>query len=375
MNRANFHLLVFVMIVSWLLGCTAANERRVGPWESSSSDPEDTDTETASESHTDSDADADEILPDCSSCPALGTDLEHLRCAVDLCDDAVFIGQEYASATCKNEKAVTSSRAAVRRFGSDSNDLKPLYPEQDGSYALMATGKAVPSSPLDAYDHNSTLCSSLLQPHGPSIPDPYAPSEHPSFDVVEWKLRLVAPPQADGIRIHYVFFSVEYDEYVGREFNDKFYVLLNGPQTTGGKDQIINFTSCRPNIAKPDFLCPAGQLGCEEGQGYCYVAVNSALSECCWYDGCTTASSNTDISGTGFECGTEATDYIGNYSMGFTYGSSTGWLVTTWPVKPGEELTLTFHLHDTADSFLDSEVIIDKVVFVNNATAGTVPVM
>jgi hypothetical protein len=111
--------------------------------------------------------------------------------------------------------------------------------------------------------------------------------------------------------------------------------------------------------------------GCEEGDQLCYVTINSALSECCWYDGCTTMAENTDISGTGFECGTEDVDYVGDYSMGYTYGSSTGWLVTEWPVEPNEEFTITFHLHDTADSLLDSEVILDKFVFVTEADAGT----
>lgn len=379
MNRTVFTL-VFVASGFGLLACEAEVARRSEPEESQSSTITDIGTDTVSgEEDTGTqniaDTDPEEILPDCASCPAVGTQLEHLRCAVDLCDDNVFISQEYASPTCANEKKVASSRAAVSRFGSAANDLVPLFPLVDGSYALMATGKAVPGTPVGNYDHSAALCSSVLAPDGPSVPDPYAPAEFPSYDVVEWTLHLVAPAEAHGIKIHYIFFSEEYDEYVGREFNDKFYMLLNGASTTAGQDQIINFTQCRPNVATPDFICPDGQLGCTEGSGYCYIAVNSALSECCWVDGCTTASTNTDITGTGFECGTAAQDYVGDYSMGFTYGSSTGWLATTWPVQPGEELTLTFHLHDTADSILDSEVIIDKIVFVKEAIAGTVPVL
>ena len=146
--------------------------------------------------------------------------------------------------------------------------------------------------------------------------------------------------------------------------------MKTAPSTNGGARTVINFTQCRPD-APPDYTCPADMPACTEGDQLCYVAINSALSECCWYDGCTTAADNTDITGTGFECGTEATDYVGDYSYGFTYGSSTGWLYTEWPVDPGEEFSITFHLHDTADSILDSEVLLDKFVFVGDPDPGT----
>ena len=315
------------------------------------------------------------ILPDCSACPSVGTTLENMRCAVDLCDDSVFLGQTYTSPTITRADRLDRTRAAVERFGSWANDLAPLYPETGGSYALMASGWAVPSDPVDAYDHNQSPSGTLLNPDGPGVPDPHAPGEYPSYDVIEWSLTLRAPDDAHGFQVHYVFFSVEYDEYVGREFNDKFYMLLDASSTEGMTHPIINYTDCRPGVDHSDFTCPADFPGCGEGEELCYIAINSALSECCWYEGCTTMGSNTDITGTGFECGTADVDYVGDYSMGFTYGSSTGWLVTEWPVEPGETFTITFHLHDTADSILDSEVILDKFVFVRDADPGTGPVL
>ena len=41
-------------------------------------------------------------------------------------------------------------------------------------------------------------------------------------------------------------------------------------------------------------------------------------------------------------------------------GSSTGWLTTTWSIQEGEIFTLTFHVHDTADSGYDSLVLLDN---------------
>jgi len=41
-------------------------------------------------------------------------------------------------------------------------------------------------------------------------------------------------------------------------------------------------------------------------------------------------------------------------------GGSTGWLQTTAPVKPGEQITLTFNVWDTGDHQWDSTVLLDR---------------
>ena len=95
------------------------------------------------------------------------------------------------------------------------------------------------------------------------------------------------------------------------------------------------------------------------------MAVNTALSECCWLHGCPTGKAKTNISGTGFECADNAAN------DGANKGSSTGWLMTEWPIEPGETFVLTFHVHDTGDGIFDSEVILDGVQFVSQVTPGT----
>ena len=376
-------LLAFVWI-----GCAADNRLRpvggddkdgAAGGDADSDADGDLDADADSDLDADGDADADggktEILPDCSACPAVGPDLENLRCAIDLCDNNVFKSQTYTSPTITKDNMLNISRGAVKWFGSTSNDLKPLYPAVDGSYALMSSGYAVPQDPVDAYDHNHGLSGTLLQPDGPSVKDPFSKTDkYPAYDIVEWKLHLKAPANAHGFRIHYIFFSEEYDEYIGLDFNDKFYIFLEAASTNGGQKTVINFTECRDSSKYSDFECTDGMSSCKVGQEYCYIAVNTALSECCWYNGCPDGTAKTDITGTGFSCGTKDTDYIGDYSMGFTFGSSTGWLRTEWPIDPGEEFDITFHVHDTADSILDSEVVLDKFVFVTEADAGTVPI-
>jgi hypothetical protein len=225
--------------------------------------------------------------------------------------------------------------AAVTHFGNTWNDLAP---KQGGSYALLATGYATGTN------HSSNLSG------GGSQNDPFSSGGN-ARDVVELHVTLTAPPGATGFSIEFVFFSVEYDYYVGDVYNDKFYIIMNGPVTTGGQDQVINYTDCRN---PSDYYDLTGD-DCSLESGYCcFIAINTALSECCWYNGCPNGTWTTSISGTGFSCPSSW------WSDGSNDGSSTGWLRTTWPVAPNEVFSLTFHVHDTSDAIYDSEVILDN---------------
>jgi hypothetical protein len=133
---------------------------------------------------------------------------------------------------------------------------------------------------------------------------------------------------------------------------------------------VINFTDCRDPLNYFDFQCVDGDPGCEPGGLYCYIAINSALSDCCWYNNCPNGYSwdvGTDIGGTGYECS-------GTTADGSSYGSSTGWLQTSWPIDGGETFAVTFHVHDTSDGVYDSEVILDAFEFLKDPDQGTVPV-
>jgi hypothetical protein len=166
-----------------------------------------------------------------------------------------------------------------------------------------------------------------------------------------------------------VFFSEEYDDYVGTSFNDKFYAVLNGG---GWTNRIINFTACRNPAAYTDFICPGGSTWCTPAQAYCYIAINTALSQPCWYGGVSSATcaTNTDIQGTGYSCYNPTVPATcGDYDSQL-YGSSTGWLRTQWPVTPSTTYTLRFHLHDTADQIFDSEVILENWRWRTTATTG-----
>ena len=173
----------------------------------------------------------------------------------------------------------------------------------------------------------------------------------------------------------------EFDEWIASIYNDKFYALLQADSTEGGQPTIINFTACRDPDLYYDFICQAGDPGCVEGQKYCYIAINSALSECCWYPHgsehadnpddppCPDGTATTDLSGTGFGCAADQEE------DDLHHGSSTGWLETSWPIEGGETFTLTFHLHDTGDARMDSEILLDAFEFMTGESQGTEPVI
>ena len=314
----------------------------------------DTDTVTGTETETETyDEDAFEPIPmDCSECPSLGGELLNMLCAIDLCDLEYVLDMEYGSPQVVANK-LPDTYQAVTRFGADNNQLGPRL---HGSYALMATG------PAEGTTHSQDLGS--ITP----VTDPFGddPSEN-VYDTVEWRLTLRAPDLARAFRFKYVFLSEEYDDYIGTEFNDKFYVILEAGSTEGGAPTAINFTRCREPNDYADFVCEAGDPGCTPGKKYCYIAINSAFSDCCWYQGCPASGPTTNIGGTGFECASSAED------DGETHGSSTGWLLTSWPIDGGEVFTLTFHLHDTGDGVFDSEVILDAFQFLMKEDQGTQP--
>lgn len=332
----------------------------------------DTDVDTDADTDTDTETDTeDEIISmDCSSCVEVGSSLDNMLCAIDICDSQYVHANTYTSPRTlvgpTGGCSIEDTYEAISHYGLVSNELAPKL---NDSYALMSTGLAEPSS-------NNTAC--WVYEAGVYVSDPFTNDlcydadvgkhDCPIYDAMKWKITLTAPDDARSFRFKYVFFSAEFDEYISAQFNDKFYVIIEADSTEEGEPTVINFTDCR----EPDWFdtfCPGPEYGCEAGENLCYVAVNSALSECCWYDGCPDGTASTDISGTGFSCAVDAT------TDSNTTGSSTGWLQTAWPIDGGETFDLTFHIHDSIDQVWDSKVIIDSFQFLRTVDQGTVIVI
>ena len=258
-----------------------------------------------------------EFEPDCAGMQCTGHTVDAYLCSMEICYGDLLGSAAFSSPSGANTDPAWQ---AVNHFGNAWNDLAPWA---GNSYALLAAGQATGTS------HSGGL-------GGGSAPDPYAKDGFPTYDNVEFKVVLTAPPGALGFSIDYIFFSEEYEEYIGSSFNDKFYIFLQAPVTTQGQKIVVNTTACSNPNAYFDYVDG-------EGNKVCYIAINTAFSEPC-------SNPATNISGTGFECG----------PGGSSAGSSTGWLSTSWPIEAEETFTLTFHIHDASDSIYDSEVILDN---------------
>jgi hypothetical protein len=273
-----------------------------------------------------------EIIFECQG-PCTGHTIDAYLCSMEVCFGDLLISSQLWSPTGDN---INSSWQAVTHFGSPNNDLAPWAGE---SYALLASGPATGTS------HTTDLSG------GGGKGDPFAKDGYTTHDNVELVLQIKAPAGAIGFSIDYVYFSEEYEEYIGSSYNDKFYIILQAPQTTGGQKVVINSTACSKPNQYFDFIDQ------ETGVKQCYIAINTALSEPC-------SNPQTSIAGTGFECGPPDANH----------GSSTGWLSTAWPIEGDEIFSLTFHIHDTSDGVFDSEVILDNFKWLSDPfNAGTVP--
>jgi hypothetical protein len=239
--------------------------------------------------------------------------MEAVACALDICYGGDVLGEmNFWSPTSAD---ISAAWIALNHYGTANNDLSPHYGE---SYVAIATGF------VESATHQDQLAGNI------SGADPYAPDAAFINDALSFSLSLTAPEGVTGFSIDYIFMSQEYEEWIGSQFNDKFYIVLTAPTTTDGAATIINYTACSDPAAYFDF-----QQG---GDKWCYVAINAAASEPC-------DAPNTNIGGTGFEC-----------TAG---GSSTGWLGTTWSIAAGETFELVFHIHDAADQSYDSLVLLD----------------
>jgi hypothetical protein len=295
--------------------------------------------ETGDDVDNDCDGLTDEV--ETCSCGGTGNEITNLVCALDICIyewEAWYVSSSLASPGGVTEGSMLNpATEAVTKFGTPAN----LDPRKGGSYTLVACGNALQTS--------GSRSTSL---GGSGYTDPFDAST--AYDAVELVINLHAPINALGFSFDYIFFSAEYDDFIGTSFNDKFYAIMNGP-STGSVDEVINYTACRDMSSGGyyDFIdtaaCPTHPFG-----HCCYIAVNNSYSECCWYGGCPSGTWDFNIAGTGFSCAASS----GGDSA--ATGSSTEWLQTTAQVEPGEEFQLRFHVHDTGDHIYDSEVILDN---------------
>jgi hypothetical protein len=284
----------------------------------------------------DCDGQVDEPRESCDSGLALNDmDADDAAKALELCERADSNGFGVVSAAFVRANGAPLAGGNLH-IGMQSGFGPNVLPRAGASMLSMSSGNArIPGQP-DAC--GSVSCGSL----GAGTAPPGYPQDGANCmggpdinDDVGLEVQLRAPANATGFSYEFSFFSHEYPEWVCTTFNDQ-YIALVSPPPDGAINGNISFDSQH----NP-------------------VSVNIALFNVC--AGCSAGTG--ELEGTGFD--------IWGYD-GINDAGATGWLVTTAPIAPGEQVSVRFAIWDTGDTAYDSTVLIDNFTWL--ADGGTVPV-
>ncbi len=273
--------------------------------------------------------DEEEVGCDCGGEPGGEPMEQQMLKAMGLCNSAII-----QSATLSGDPVAygvyDTWGAIVPRLSTQPDDGLPT---QNCKWAYLSSGVALDPDPQGSWDSDL----------GISEADPAPTSGQDGADIhdlTQFIVTLRVPINVTGFSFDFIFFSSEYPEWVCSQFNDTFYALVdNEPQLNGGQRTNISFDNQQNEITVNNgFFEPAPTWSVSiTGTGY---ELSESMPMCGLGDGvpgCT----------------------VPNPCPAFQ-GSTTGWLRTTSPLSPGEDVTLTFSVHDEGDGVLDSAVVIDN---------------
>jgi hypothetical protein len=268
------------------------------------------------------------VVAACDASIAGMRDPTSLAHAMDLCDPRFF-----KSATMVGPSD-QRARKVVGKYG-------VLMPRAGAAMSLVSSGIAADKTdpdfnPISEEDPGTDLSDtntfanpapSLMGVAGCSQTQP--PTVN---DYSELVVKLKAPTNANSLSFDFEFFSAEYPMFVCTEYNDEFLVLQESKAFT------------KPTNIAFDMHNNA-------------ITINSGFFTVCTNDPTNPHTQNctmpvSGIAGTGFE------DTPGGGLFGGIPGGGTGWLTTTSPVMPGEDVTLHFIIFEEGDHILDSAAII-----------------
>ncbi len=267
-------------------------------------------------------------LPSCDASNTGLRDATSLAGAFELCDPRFFLSATLLGPSDKRARKVKAT------FG-------VLPPRAGQNMALLSTGIAADKNDPDfdsfnEEDPGTDLSDSNTQPNPlPMLPGVSGCSQtQPDtvYDYSELVVKLKAPSNANSFSFDFQFFSAEYPVFVCTEFNDEFLVLQESDKEFGAPTNIAFDMQKNPVTINNGFFAVCTNDKSKPETQHCQHPVS-------------------DIKGTGFE------DSPGPEQIP---GGSTGWLTTTSPVAPGENVTLHFILFDEGDHILDSAVLLDN---------------
>jgi len=193
-----------------------------------------------------------------------------------------------------------------------------------GDFGCLRAGGGPPPA---GYPKPSSVCKDQDQSFG---------DEPIIYDQAALELKIRVPSNASAFSFESSFYTSEYPDWICEIFND-FFVVFMEPKPEQSPDGNIVFDANHDPIGVNNGLLavcdPDAQRAravktftCDQGTGL--------------------------LKGTGYGAG-EARCGTG------TGGGSTGWLKTSAPVRPGEEITLRFAIWDMTDASLDSTALMD----------------
>ncbi len=290
--------------------------------------------------------------------------------AIGVCDVAASRGFGLVSASYSNgygraDAPQQGQWGLLPKFGSS------LTPREGHLLGAISSGYA---REYDSPSGTGTPFFKIGPLDGTSYPTGAAPSGFPRAaagcqqdnlvnDMIDVKLTLKAPPNAQGFKFDFDFHSSEWPAFICTNFNDAFVAYLSAPSFNGGKGDNVSFDSKSNPVSVNngffDRCTPNSPIGCGDGNA------PTGTAAC--------PGGPAELGGTGFGLtGTPISAPTCDPSQPQTVGGATGWLTTQAKVNAGEEFTLEFMIWDAGDGVLDSLVLLDKFQWIGGAvTPGT----
>ncbi len=247
--------------------------------------------------------------------------------SIELCDTRFFKGAMTAG------PSDPQARNVLANFGI-------LKPRQGANFTLLSNGVAVdemgqgymnPQSGTNLGNDGTNPLPNLAGASNCGQAD-----QTNVHDYTEIVFQLHAPSNVQSFSFDFQFFSGEYPMFVCTQYNDEFLAVVKSTKTYPTDTNISFDNQMHPITVNSGFFT------------VCTNDTSKPQTQHCMYP----PSQN---NGTGYET-------TGSPIMlpGEIPGGSTGWLTTTAPIQPGEDITLRFVIFDEGDHVLDSAVLLDN---------------
>jgi hypothetical protein len=280
----------------------------------------------------DCDGQIDNNNPACDGSSAGSKDATEHAHSMEICDARFF----------KSASWVTTMSNSDPRAHNVLANFGILKPRAGANFALLSSGVAVDEmgtgyvNPQQGTDLGNTGINPLPNLAGTSDPNCMSSSDQTNVhDYTELTLQLHAPTNVQSFSFDFQFFSGEYPNYVCTQYNDEFLAIVQSSKTYTTPTNISFDMQKNPITVNAGFFT---------------VCTNSTKPQTmhCMHP-------PSDNNGTGYETTGSPIPIPGDVP-----GGSTGWLTTTAPIAPGEDVTLRFVIFDEGDGVLDSAVLLDN---------------